>query len=165
MIHSNGPLLRIYYLININSKFWENQLIKKLVIECYWLICRWERRTEIGDARTLSVDLVGDAENGSDGGEGGWDDFIVEDLRREGGGGGAPWRPSRQPLRAWRIQVGHESINLFRLCFSSDLLSVLVLFVFWKTTTTYSALHSAIALASHVATSLHQTNAFQEGNN
>lgn len=56
--------------------------------------------TEIGDARALSVDLVGDAENRSDGGEGGWDDLIVEDLRREGGGGGAPGRPSRQPLRA-----------------------------------------------------------------
>lgn len=59
----------------------------------------------------------------------------------------------------------NQLISFASVSLSSDLLSVLVLFVFWKTTTTYSALHSAIALASHVATSLHQTNAFQEGNN
>lgn len=44
-------------------------------------------RTEIGNPGTLVFDLVGDTENGRDGGKCGRHHFVVEHLHREGGGG------------------------------------------------------------------------------
>lgn len=56
--------------------------------------------TEIGDARALGLDFIGDAEDRSDWGEGGGDNLVVEDLREERRRGRAPQRPSHQSLRA-----------------------------------------------------------------
>lgn len=65
--------------------------------------------TVIGDARAFMLDLLGNAENRSDGGERRGNNLVVEDLRRERCGGRAARWPSRQPLRS-RLEVRHRSV-------------------------------------------------------
>lgn len=60
----------------------------------------WGSRTEVGDARPLLADLVGDPKDGSNDAKGGGNNVIVEDLGGDCGGGSASGWPPRQTLRA-----------------------------------------------------------------
>ena len=59
---------------------------------------RSKELTEIGDARALGLDLVGNMEDGTDGGERRRHHLVVEHLHREGGGGRASRWPPHQRI-------------------------------------------------------------------
>lgn len=58
-----------------------------------------DAHTEVGDAGALVLDLGRDAQDGRDAVERGWDDFVVEDLHREGGHARTPRPAAVEPRR------------------------------------------------------------------